>query len=678
MGRSGKLNAYEYSDKGNNLSMYIFRRLFFSALLTTVGAIMATAQTETGQITGTVIDATSAAISGAAVTATLLSTQAIRSTTTSEAGTFTIPNLLPGEYQVAVTSPGFNKLQQRVTVNVGSKVGLDLKLEVGSTSTVVEVSETAAQVNIASQTLSTVISGREVLEFPTLTRNPYALVAAAGNVSETDPSGRGAGFAINGQRASSTNILLDGVPNNDEFAGQVGQPVPLDSVAEFSVLTTNFSAEYGRASGGIVNVVTKSGSNALHGTAYEFNRVSRYASNSYDNNANGIDKPVFDRNQFGFSVGGAIIKNKLFFFENTEWIRVRSQATQFSYIPTPQLLAASAPATQAFFSQFGQLRSNLATISTLNRTQFPFCKGSAATGGCLSLPAGMPLFSRVAYNVPSDSGGGNPQDTHELVGRIDYNLSEKTQLYGRYALYNANQFVGTNVNSPYQGFDSGFTNVDNAVVLSATHTFSPQFVSQSKIDFNRLNNQQPLGARPPSPTLFINSSATSSITGVNIALPGYGPSSPGNAIPFGGPQNLIVYNQDLSYTAGVHTFRFGGAYTYIRDNRTFGAYQEAVEGLGNSLGNGIDNLVAGQLRTFQAAINPQGKYPCGAVVNAACTVTLPVGPPNFSRSNRYHEFAYSAAAASGGACFIPPGCKPFGLAASPAPRSSRDLRNHSA
>ena len=131
------------------------------------------------------------------------------------------------------------------------------------------------------------VTESEIRELPNLTRNAYQFVALAGNVSDAGMGTRGAGFSINGQRESSTNILLDGASNNDEFTSGIGQQVPLDAVQEFSVLTSNFTAEYGRASGGIVNVVTKSGTNNFHGTAYEFNRVSNFSSNSFQNNANG-------------------------------------------------------------------------------------------------------------------------------------------------------------------------------------------------------------------------------------------------------------------------------------------------------------------------------------------------------------------------------------------------------
>src|SRR4029453_18644927 len=156
-----------------------------------------------------------------------------------------------------------------------------------------------------------------MVELPTIPRNPYDPALTVGNVSETDPSvsagtPRGVGVAINGLRAPSTNVMLDGANNNDEFNAVVGQQVPLDSVQEFSVLTNGFTAKYGRASGGIINVRTRSGGNEFHGSLYEFNRTSKLASNSPENNANGIPRPDFDRNQFGVSAGGPLRRDRLF------------------------------------------------------------------------------------------------------------------------------------------------------------------------------------------------------------------------------------------------------------------------------------------------------------------------------------------------------------------------------
>ena len=166
---------------------------------------------------------------------------------------------------------------------------------------------------------------------------------------------RGAGYAINGQRSADTDILLDGGENVDLFTATVGQSVPLDSVQEFRVVTSDFTAEYGRAGGGVINVTTKSGTNQFHGSLYEFNRVSALAANTYQNDSNGVAKPGFTRNQFGYSIGGPIVKNKLFFFSSTEWTRVRSSATNTQSIIDPAFLTQPGvnPATVAFFNAYG-------------------------------------------------------------------------------------------------------------------------------------------------------------------------------------------------------------------------------------------------------------------------------------------------------------------------------------
>ncbi len=209
------------------------------------------AQSETGSITGTVTDPSGAAVANAKVTVTNAATTAVRNTTSGTSGVYSVTNLQPAPYLVKVEAPGFKTSQIPVTVTVGTREGLDVKLQVGDTSTVIEVAESAVTVNTESQTLSQAINSKQIVELPTLSRSPYALVATVGNVSGNTPDGRGAGVAINGQRASSTNIMLDGTANNDEFGAGIGQNVPLDSVQEFTVLTNNFTAEFGRASGGI-------------------------------------------------------------------------------------------------------------------------------------------------------------------------------------------------------------------------------------------------------------------------------------------------------------------------------------------------------------------------------------------------------------------------------------------
>jgi hypothetical protein len=273
---------------------FLLQRLAARGVLTSLAALLALvlfsgaafAQTETGQITGNVTDPTGAVVAGATVTVRSVDTKAQRQTTTNENGNFTVPSLLPGVYEVVVEAAGFSTKTLRAQVTVGSRISVDASLTVGGEQDVVDViANEGIQVNTNSQELSDVVSQKQLVELPTITRNPYALVQLSGNIAtanpvDSGPTDRGVGVAINGQRSSSTNITLDGADNNDNFTATVGQNIPLDSVQEFSVITSNFSAEFGRATGGIVNVATKAGTNEFHGSVYEFNRISDLASNT--------------------------------------------------------------------------------------------------------------------------------------------------------------------------------------------------------------------------------------------------------------------------------------------------------------------------------------------------------------------------------------------------------------
>lgn len=626
------------------------RHIFVTFLITLLACAIVWGQAETGQITGTVFDSSGAAVPKATVIIKNVDTDAARTVATNGEGLYTVTNLQPGNYEVSASAPGFSTFKQQVVLTVGSKIAVDAKLSVGAASATVEVSEVAAavKVNTETQTLGQVVDTQSITELPTITRNPYDLVVTAGTVSEDDPSGRGVGVSINGLRAAGTNVMLDGVANNDEFVAGVGQMTPLDSVQEVGIITNNFTAEFGRASAGIVNVTTKAGTNAFHGTLYEFSRVSALASNNFYNNAASLPKPEYDRNQFGYSVGGPIVKNKLFFFNNTEWIRVRSNANLLALVPDPALISAAPAATKAVFSQYGKFAANVTVLQTFSRIQAENilgqdpCDGGAAKGKCEAYNQNAPMFDLVNYVVPSDSGGGSPQNTYETVGRVDYNLSDKTQIYTRYALYSENDFAGTISNSPYAGYNTGQTIFNNSLIVSGTHTFTPSFISQSKLDFNRFNTDQPLSSSGVLPVYYLGSDVnTTSIGPYNVALPGYNPFSPSTSIPFGGPQNFGEWYQDLSWIKGKHNVRFGGTLEYLRDNRTFGAYEtsDTIFGI-TSVGKGLDDFLTGQAQEFEAAVYPQGKFPClNNVVTAACSVSLPLGPPTFERSNRYHEGA---------------------------------------
>src|SRR5258708_7013281 len=242
---------------------------------------------EAGQILGTVTDPTGAGVPNATIAVKNVGTNAVRTVTSSSTGAFVVTGLQPAQYEVTVTGAGFHPFSSRVEVTVAAKVTLDPKLSVTQENTTVEVTaEGGAQANTQTQELSQIVNATQVSQMPSLTRNAYDFVALAGNVSAGDSTNsgdsrnasggnsqnattRGVGFNINGQRSSGTEILLDGVENISLFADNVGVYIPQDATQEFRVQTSNYEPQYGRASGGIVNVATKSGTNQFHGGVCE-------------------------------------------------------------------------------------------------------------------------------------------------------------------------------------------------------------------------------------------------------------------------------------------------------------------------------------------------------------------------------------------------------------------------
>ena len=633
-------------------------RLPIVLLVLALSSVLAFGQTETGSITGTVTDPTGAVVSGATITATNTATGAVRTATTNASGSYTISSLSPAPYQVVISATGFVPFKRGLTVQVASLTEVSARMSVAATGTTVEVTAGAGAVEVETQSseLSQMVSAQQVAELPSLNRNPYDFVATSGNVTADQGFSRGTGVAINGQRSASTDVLLDGAENVDLYSATVGQSVPMDAVQEFRITTSDFTAEYGRASGGVVNVATKSGSNSFHGSGYEYNRLSNLASNTYDNNANDVARPHFTRNQFGYSIGGPIIKNKLFFFNSTEWLRIRASATNLAYVVDPGFLQlADSATTQAYFSQYGKLKSAATVIPSGVQTAgaLGYCP-EGVCGNPLVTPS-TPVFDEVSYPFPNDVGGGLPQNTYNSVVRIDFNISDKTQLFGRYAIFNDTYFPGTVSYNAYDGFDTAEKDKNQNLLLSLTHLWTNNFISSTKLSFNRLNDVQGLGSAGTAPGLLIGLGGDGyTVNGQVFALPGYLPYAPGSAIPFGGPQNVSEFDQSISWTRGRHNVKFGGEYVYVRDNRIFGAYQEGIQYLtsgGALLTNPdtgvpgvIDNLLNVQLYRFSAAIDPQGEFPCyhdpttNAIIQTpACTLSGPAVSPNFSRSNRYND-----------------------------------------
>lgn len=599
------------------------------------------AQIETGRISGTVADTSGGVVPGVTVTAKSVNTGFTRETVSDTDGKYVIANVTPDTYEVTFMLTGFKPVGRRVTVTVGSEVAADVRLEVGAVTEAITVTAVQEAIDTRTGEFKTTINARQIAELPTLTRNPYDLVALSGNVREVSPDeltlvgggGRGTGFSINGQRSSSTNILLDGGDNNYLFVASVGQEVPLDSVQEFSVITNNFSAQYGRATGGIVNVVTKSGTNRVSGTGYEFFRNDELAAISPDNKAKGLDEGNFRRNQLGYSLGGPIVRDKVHFFSSLEYIGIRSVDQLSGWVVTPQFLAASAPATQAYFARYGTGVNPAGPI--LTRSEVTTLLGITGTGAFNSLAPSLPVFQRADVPIATDAGGGFPGDTYQTINKVDFSLGVNNRASILYAYLKGDNESGTQSASVYPAYNTPTLERKHNVNGSLTRVWANTFTSQSRLVWNKISEDQPINGAPE-PNLYMNSQSAVLLSGDPINFPGYFPFNPGVAIPAGGPQKLLQFYQDQTWLKGAHDVRFGGAFVRIMDDHTFGAYSNALEHLNITPNNtnSLNNLVSGQIARFQKAINPDGL--------PGETYVTPVGEPDFLSKNRYNEFALYA------------------------------------
>ncbi len=658
--------------------MLRFCKTFFAATLL-VGLAFHTsvfAQVESGQLSGTITDPSGAVVPGASVTVTNLATNAERTSQTSTTGAFLVTGLEPATYQVTVKVGGFQPFVAKVEVTVGSHVTLDAKLSVNTTTSEVEVvGEGGVAVNTQTQEMSQTVNTQQLSQLPSLTRNPYDFVTLSGNVSNGDNTNnsmtsgqnltaRGVGFSINGQRESGTEILLDGVENVAIFGSIVGEDIPVDAVQEYSVITNNFSAEYGRASGGVVNLTTKAGSNAFHGSAWEFNRLSAYTANTYANDAANwaagsvvAPKGIYTRNQFGFQIGGPILRNKLFFSESTEWTRVRSQASETQEIFDPSFISLLPANAQAYFATYGTgahaASSVAATAGQLNAAGL----NVGFVNGTTPVPASTPVFDTVNFKAPFDAGGGVPQNTYSLVYRVDFNMNEKTQMFFRGGREHLDEFMGSNSYSAYPQYDSGGATTNQSYLYSVSHTFSVNLFDNAKASYTRFNTITSFDTALTATPNLMFVSPTDPVTQGLIQMPGLENASiPGEGgLPFGGPQNTIQLGDDLAWTRGRHAMRFGGQWTYIQLNVAYGAYAQAVEQLGSSSQDSMNDLIntgsnpgGSQLVSFQARVDPQGQLPChtdiygNLIQSPSCAVTPPLSSAAYARSYRYNDWALYA------------------------------------
>ncbi|MGZ4866750.1 MAG: outer membrane beta-barrel protein [Candidatus Angelobacter sp.] len=468
----------------------------------------------TGDISGTVTDPNGAVIANAKVSVKNVSTGAVRTVTTSDVGQFSVPQLELGTYEVTVEKSGFKSSSTRAIVRSGENTRLNSQLEIGTADEVVNVEATVATLDVATAQVSSSLDSAQVVTLPNQARDPVAFATLSPGivpVSADNSSFLGTGsFNSNGSRGRANNITVDNIISSDlSTTGEAGTGTfVIDGVQEFKLITNNFDAEFGRNSGSQVQVLTKSGTNQIHGTAYIYHQNVFFNARDFFAEPHGVTP--FVQNQGGFAAGGPIYKNHTFIFGHWELDKTRGGGgTATARVLTPaQVAGITDPTSAALFAQYGS--------------------PSSATG----------LLSNSAPN--QDNG-------HSWSIRVDQLLrGGRDTIFARYgenpdvAVSPGLTFVQTNI----PGFGAQVSS--NARTFSGGYTISisPNIINQFRVGFGRSNPN--FVANTPFPLgPFINISGKS----------GFGLSQ---IIPQGRTQNTFQYGDTVSWVRGRHTWKFGG------------------------------------------------------------------------------------------------------------------------
>jgi hypothetical protein len=527
------------------------------------------AQVAGATLSGTVTDASSAPVSNANVSITNTATGVVRDVTTDSAGFYSAPNLLPGIYEITATAPGFSTYRQiDLTLTVGASQGLNISLQIGQVSEHIDVSSTAPDVQLTSSTISAEVNATTVRELPLNGRDWTQLATLQPGVIsvrvEQGPSNRGnSGYGtlltISGHQPFENNYRVDGLSINDYSNGSPGSTLGVnlgvDAIEEFSVLTSNYSAEYGRASGGVINAITKSGTNQFHGDAYWFLRSKRFDARNYFDTT----LPPFHRNQFGASGGAPIIKNKTFIFADYEGIRQDKSDTFSNLVPTADARAGNLCMHPDGTCAPYHVNVDPKVVPYLGFWPLPNVKNP---DGTTYIGTGDTGF----YNI---SGLERLTENYVTV-RGDHHFSDRDSLaaswfYDKAPLTQPDTLVDV--------LTENFT-LRQMFSVEETHIFSPAFVNTARVGFNRVR------ALVTAPVSAINPLAKDLSLG---ALPGrYSPELvvPGIATMDGSlgviSEDVLTWNSyqfydDAFLTRGTHSLKFGFAWEHMQDSEFSGA-----------------------------------------------------------------------------------------------------------
>jgi outer membrane receptor protein involved in Fe transport len=600
-------------------------------------------QVVTATLTGSITDPSGASVPNATVKVTEQSTSVVRSTTTSIDGVYNVPYLNPGIYRVEVDATGFKKYSQNVTLNISTTARLDATLTPGSANETVTVTAEAPALQTDRAEVAKNFSTQAVAELPVANRNFQALAGLVAGVSPPvqnfttaeDPQGT-TFFNANGQGNSSNNTIVDGVDNTNPTLGlSIYLPSP-EVVEEVHVSTSNYSAEFGRVGGAVVNATTKSGTNALHGSLWEFNRVAALAARDFFNKDTQT-KPGYTRNEFGAAVGGPIIKDKTFFFGAYQGRYLRQSSTSTNTVP-----ASSAWFTGDFSSVPGLALYDPNTGNPDGTGRQPFANNVIPQNRINSIaqqllkyfpqPNVGGFLNNYVLNVPF-SYNGNSYDA-----RVDHYFSEQTKIFAKMNTSHY-QVVQGAVLGPIAGDGTTANDYTITGALNVTHGFDPTLLTELRFGYNRyrtnvqgtdmttLTNQK-LGIANPNPDPI----STTGMGRINInGMPGIGTPV---VYPLINTDNLFEIVDTWSKLKGKHVFKWGAE---IHRNR-----MDRFQPQGLNLGpRGLFNFNPG---TTQLRGGP-GLGPYGSVVNSFAAFLI--GAPDqtgrtympITPTNRQTQFA---------------------------------------
>ena len=536
-------------------------RTFFALSL----ALPALAQFDTAEVLGTVKDKSEAVLANATVSLSNQNTGSKATTTTDGNGNYTFVNVKIGTYNVSAESTGFSKGEARnITVNVNARQRVDLTLQVGTVAETVEVTGAASALQTDSSERGQVVSQKAIVELPLNGRSYSDLALLTTGVLKSPSSGsREGSFVVNGLRSTFNNYMLDGVDNNaygtsnQGFANQVAQPAP-DAIAEFKVITNNYSAEYGRSGGATIDVAMKSGTNQIHGTAYDFLRNT-------DLNAIGyvfgvrpatFKKPTLQQNQFGATLGGPLVKNRVFFFADYEGFRQLAKTLTFASLPTTME------------------RQGILPVTVTN----------PLTGAIYAAGTAIPMTSfarKVLSDLPPTQIAGRANNYQQLSldrnyndkydAKVDGQLSSKVAAFARVSQRKVNIFNEPNIPGQSGGNSNGFTRVLNQQgSMGATWTVSPQSILEGRFSVSRTRagKQPPLIGGPGMTALYgiTGLPETAELTGGLTSQTISGFSGLGRQATNPQFQNPLSFNYKLNFTrvSGRNTFKTGYEFVAIR------------------------------------------------------------------------------------------------------------------